>query len=268
MSTERFRRFPAALASQTREVKIGDIPVLLAHPDWRTSAPVMLWMHGRTVSKELYPGRYLRWIRAGIAACAIDLPGHGQRPDETFQKRERSPELLRQIVDEIDRVVDALARPDFGGNFDLDRMGIGGMSAGGMATLRRLCDPHPFRCAAVEGTTGDLAALYGLGPEPTPPDERRILINSVDPARHLASWRPLPLLVAHSKADRIIPWPQMASFIERLRLVYRGHEVDPALIEVLTWPHTGAPHEHLGFGRYSNEAKNAQVDFLRRNLLG
>jgi len=34
-------------------------------------------MHGRTANKELDPGRYLRLIRAGIAVCAIDLPGHG-----------------------------------------------------------------------------------------------------------------------------------------------------------------------------------------------
>ena len=30
---------------------------------------------------------------------------------------------------------------------------------------------------------------------------------------------------------------------------------------------TGAPHEHLGFGRRSNDVKNREVEFLRRHLL-
>jgi len=76
---ERFSRLPSSLASRAKSVRFGDVPALLAHPDWETPAPVVLWMHGRTVSKELDPGRYLRWVRAGIAACAVDLPGHGER---------------------------------------------------------------------------------------------------------------------------------------------------------------------------------------------
>ena len=42
---------------------------------------------------------------------------------------------------------------------------------------------------------------------------------------------------------------------------------DPSLIELKTWPTTGAPNEHIGFGRFSNDAKNAQTDFLRRHLM-
>jgi hypothetical protein len=36
---------------------------------------------------------------------------------------------------------------------------------------------------------------------------------------------------------------------------------------LVTWPSTGAPHEHLGFGRVANDAKNLQTAFFKRHLL-
>src|SRR5205823_7492008 len=109
----RFTQFPTYLAERARTYKFGDIPVLLAHPDWETAAPTVLWLHGRTANKELDPGRYLRWIRAGIAACAIDLPGHGERYDAEFQHPRRTLDVLEALQDEIDRVAGALARERF-----------------------------------------------------------------------------------------------------------------------------------------------------------
>lgn len=267
---ERFARFPAALASQARSAHLGrpGVPALLAHPDWSRPAPVVIWMHGRTVNKELDAGRYLRWIRAGIAACAVDLPGHGERLVEELQSPARTLEVLSQMVAEIDAVIEALADPAWAGAFDLDRMAIGGMSAGGMAALRRLCDPHPFVCASVEGTTGNLSALYHPDadrPWPvTHPPER---IAPLDPLQHLSGWRPIPLLALHSEADRVVPIAGARGFIDGLRARYAAAGADPSLVELMTWPTTGAPEEHAGFGRVSNDAKNAQTEFFRRHLL-
>jgi alpha-beta hydrolase superfamily lysophospholipase len=262
---ERFARFPAYLAERSKSVRLaGEIPALLAHPDWERPAPTVIWLHGRTVSKELDPGRYLRWVRAGIAACAIDLPGHGERLDERLRQPAHTLEVLAQTIGEIDRIVAALGEPPLRGRFDLDRLGIGGMSAGGMAALRRLCDPHPFRCAAVEGTTGNFDELYFGSARRSAHDPARVA--RLDPMKHLDGWRPIPFLVIHSQADRVIPFAGMAAFIERLREHYLSRGADPALIEVLTWPETGAPEEHAGFGRYSNEAKNAQTEFFRKHL--
>lgn len=263
----RFGGFPRALAERARLDRFGDVPVLLAHPDWETPAPVMLWLHGRTVSKELDPGRYLRWIRAGIAACAIDLPGHGERADADLQSPTRTLDVIEHAVGEIDRVVEALADPRFSGIFDLDRVGLGGMSAGGMVTLRRLCDPHPFSCAAVESTTGWLAEMYraaGLdGWRGTHAPER---IAEVDPMERLDSFQPIPLLVLHSESDVVVPLAGMRAFVERLGSVYAARGSSTELIEMKTWTTTGAPEEHSGFGRVGAEAKDVQVEFLSRTL--
>lgn len=267
---ERFARFPSSLAEKSRTVRLGptDVPTLLAHPDWTTPSPVMFWMHGRTVNKELDPGRYLRWIRAGIAAVAIDLPGHGERPDRAFQHPKDTPHLLAAVLPEIDAVVDALSDPQFEGVFDLDRVAIGGMSAGGMATFRRLCDPHRFRCAAVEGATGDLGALFH-------PDSGRTQVIDVDDAalapvdaaRHMDTFQPIPLLVLHSEADEAVPFAGVRGFIDKLRARYDAAGADPSLIELHTWQSTGAYMEHAGFGRVANEAKMMQIEFLAKHLL-
>jgi len=261
----------------------GEIPALLCHPDWVTPAPACIWMHGRTANKELDSGRYIRWLKAGIAAVAIDLPGHGERAGKSGQwtvdsgtsgaevGAEGSPrtlEVLAEMVREIDLVVEALADPVWQGVFDLDRLGIGGMSLGGMAALRRLCDPHQFRCAAVECTTGDLWGLYRPGgPKPWGQEFAEELVAPLDPMRRLGEFRPLPLLALHSEADRIVPWPIQLGFLEKLRQHCAARGADPGLVEWHTWPTTGAPEEHSGFGRVGNDAKNIQTEFLRRWLV-
>lgn len=228
----------------------------------------MLWMHGRTAYKELDSGRYLRWMKAGIAAVAIDSPGHGERKDSRGDEAAHTMGTLGELVREIDIVVESLADPVWQGVFDLDRMGIGGMSMGGMATLRRLCEPHEFACAAVECTSGDLDGLYNPSRGSHPwglsyPEEQ---VRDLDPMRHLDQFRPIPLLALHSEADAIVPWRVQEGFLRALRARYEARGADPSMIEAKTWASTGAPEEHSGFGRVSNEAKNTQTDFLTRTL--
>ncbi|GDY00362.1 hypothetical protein LBMAG48_27650 [Phycisphaerae bacterium] len=271
--TPRFAQLPSALSQRTRTTRFGDIPVLLAHPDWSTPAPVLVWLHGRTVNKELDPGRYLRLIRAGIAVCAIDLPGHGERAIEGWDQPAKTLDVLDQAASEIDIVTDALADANFKSVFDLERTALGGMSLGGMTALRRLCDAHDFVSAAVESTTGWLEGLYfpaswnapaNVPHWPVQHDARRV--EKSDPAQHLLGFRPLPLLVLHSEADQVVAWEVQRRFLDMLRHHYTINGADAAMINVKTWPTTGAPQEHSGFGTIANEAKTLQVEFLSRRL--
>ncbi|MBL8990520.1 MAG: alpha/beta fold hydrolase [Phycisphaerae bacterium] len=261
---------PSALARQTRFLRLGasGVPALLAHPDWTSPRPFAVWMHGRTVSKELDNGRYLRWLRAeggGIAACAIDLPGHGERYDPLMHHPSRTLDVIARVVDEIDGVLDAL-QAEFGGLFDPDRAALGGMSAGGMATLARLNHPHRFRCAAVEATAGNMGMLFQIDPARSGSDAA--LLHAIDPIRHTAGFRPIPLLALHSRGDRGAPGACLETYLDVLRARYRAVEADPALIHLQTWDTTGAPDEHNGFGRVAAEAKSIQTAFLERHLTG
>lgn len=264
-------KLASALEERTKALTLDSrIPALLAHPDWESPAPLVLWMHGRTSRKEIDSGRYLRLIRAGIAVCAIDLPGHGDRFEAHLQTPDRTIDLLIAALEEVDCVVDALRR-GWGGVIDTQRLGIGGISAGGMVALRRLCEPHGFTCASVEATTGWLEKLYFPGEgasRPWPVAHAPYRVREIDPRAHLEGFAPIPLLALHSEADELVPFEGQRQFIEDLRAHYRARGADPGQIELMSWPETGAPQEHLGFGRFSNDAKNAQVGFFARHLLG
>ncbi|GAB4384234.1 MAG: hypothetical protein Kow0022_06210 [Phycisphaerales bacterium] len=266
--TNRFQQLPRFLSERARFDTLGPAPALLAHPDWQTRCPWMLWMHGRTANKELDPGRYTRWLRAGIAVCAIDLPAHGQRRDARSDDPSHSIELLLQAVGEIDAIVEALVSVE-NARFDPSRMGVGGMSLGGMVALRRLCEPHAFCCAAVDASCGALSELYFPADGSPPPWDvahRPDEVRRADPVQHLTGWRPIPLLAVHSRADRIVPWKTQEHFLNRLRAHYQTLGASPDMVEIVTFERTGAPDEHIGFGQFSNQAKNAQVEFLKRHM--
>ncbi|MEO1584223.1 MAG: prolyl oligopeptidase family serine peptidase [Planctomycetota bacterium] len=273
---DRFKQLPRSLRERSFRTRLAGVPALVAVPEAPAPAPVMLWMHGRTVDKELDPGRYLRWLRAGIATIAIDLPGHGERDGPRLHDPECTPGMLTQMLSELDGVVDAAhglqgsKHSAIDVRLDTTRMGIGGMSAGGMVTLRRLCEPHGFLCAAVESTTGWLGELYNptLGPSARwPIDHDMRAVEEIDPMNHLSGFRAISLLALHSEADQTVPWSGMRAFLDELGRRYESAGVSPRSIEVTTWTETGAPFEHAGFGRVASEAKSIQTDFLSRHLL-
>lgn len=270
----RFAELPSALRARSITARLAGVPALLAHPDeeWAdlgSSRPIVLWMHGRTVNKELDPGRYLRWIRAGIGVCALDLPDHGERFVEGRQGSDTALEMVERMAGEIDGVMEELAHPRWRGVFDVSRAAIGGMSAGGMATLIRLGTPHPFRCACVESTAGDFEAMRGFGAFFTKGgrDPEGLSARRLNPISRADGWRPIPLLALHSEADEWVPVGAIRSMVEALQAGYARRGADPAMVELKTWERTGAPNEHAGFGRVAAEAKDIQVRFLQRWLL-
>lgn len=284
MPTGRFAELPTALRKNVRIERLaadrspfndGGIPALLTHPDdtWRdpgaspAPAPTVLWMHGRTIRKEIDPGRYLRWKKLDIATCAIDLPSHGERSNPEQNTSEFTLPIAEQAAQEIDLIIDALADPRFNGAFDLERLAIGGMSLGGMATLLRLCHivggEHPFRCAILEATTGDLDSV---GVRAKYSDE---LVQRLSPIAHLDKWtQPIPILGVHSALDEWVPIAGQRRFFAALKQRYIDLGVDPDLLHLHEWPSTGAQAEHMGFGKRTNDTKNLENEFLMQHLFG
>jgi len=265
---ERFDALPQSLRNASKVMRLGDnVPALVAHPDWESPAPTVVWMHGRTAFKELDPGRYLRWLRAGIATVALDLPGHGERFERDAHGPARTVETVSQMHGEIDGVVRQMSELAAGEiPFEMDRLAVGGMSAGGMAALRRLCDPHPFKCAAVECTSGDLETLYFDSNVSWSVEHDRAKVAAIDPMGRLERFAPLPVLVLHNELDSMTPIGTQRTFVSALRARFTASAANPDLVEFRVFPETGAPSEHAGFGRHSNEAKAVQTAFLARNL--
>jgi len=264
-----FRKLPASLEEKTTRVTLAGVPALVMHPNGQRPAPTLLWLHGRTAFKELDNGRYLRLLREGIASIAVDLPGHGERYEEGSHSPDQSPHVVAQMVSEIDSVMKA-AHEEFPDLFDTDRLAIGGMSAGGMATLRRLCDPHPFVCAHIEGTTGLLSKLYLPTGDTRPavllPRHPPEVIEKIDASAHLDTWRPIPLQALHTKGDRLIPYDLQERFLAMLGDHYEQQGASRDLLTLIAYEDTGAPDEHAGFGRFGNDSKNTMTSYLKRAI--
>jgi pimeloyl-ACP methyl ester carboxylesterase len=250
---------PQSLQALSDHVRLGpDVPCLVVRPEGEPlggsdrPVPFLFWMHGRTATKELDPGRYLRLARAGIGSCAVDLPGHGERGSEAGMRPEAVLDNIEQAASEIDDVINALGRR----GFDLDRMAIGGMSMGGMVAMVRLCRPHRFRAAVLEATSGNWRVQH----------QRQFFdheaADRLDPIRHLDRWREIPVLAVHSRGDEWVDFDGQSAFLDELR----RRATRPEAIEMFALDETGAPHEHLGFGRRTNDVKNRELEFLREHL--
>ena len=195
-------------------------------------------------------------MRAGISICAVDLPGHGQRSVPEFQESNRVLEVVMQMVNELDDVTDA-AIDELGA--DSTKIGIGGMSAGGMVTLARLCHPHPFVAASVEATSGNWKYQSKL---PMLQATQAAAIASADPIDHLDQWTEMPIQAVHCQADEWVSYEGQLQFIQALKKRYQN----PKLIEFDTYERTGALHEHVGFGQFSAEVKEHQRLFFLKHL--
>jgi predicted peptidase len=251
----RFNSLPSRLQSVAEETNIGEVPCLLVR-DTLEPSPFIIWIHGRTADKELDPGRYLRYVRKGINVCAVDLPGHGARFEDHLQDARHSIEVVLKMASEIDSVLMVL---DELGGFDLKKAAIGGMSAGGMAVIQRLLEPHHFSVAVLEATVGNLEPMRDL---PLCEGLSDAELHAINPIEHLDGWSDIPIIAFHSRHDSWIPILGQESFITALKEQY----ANPEKVEFISFDRTGAPYEHIGFGRESAFVKEVQVEFVAKHL--
>jgi hypothetical protein len=146
------------------------------------------------------------------------------------------------------------------GGFDISNAAIGGMSAGGFVAITRLLVDHPFKAAVLEATGGDWSHLRSL---PICKGLTQQEFDQVNPMNSIQTWRDIPVIAFHSRHDEWIPFATESEFIEALRAKSPSHSD----IELVAFDHTGAPEEHMGFGRESAFVKEVQVEFLARHLL-
>ena len=252
----RFDTLPSRLQACSEELEIAGVPCLLVR-EGDTPRPFLFWMHGRTADKELDPGRYLRCVRKGIHVCAVDLPGHGQRFDPRLQKVDNVLDLILQMSDEIDGVLEGL---DLVGGFELQKAALGGMSAGGLVTITRLLREHQFQATVLEGTGG---AWEHLRSTPICSGLSDAEFSARNPMYQLDNWKDIPVKAFHNRHDERIPFSTEEDFIEALQRKSKN----PEHIELVSFDYSGAPEEHMGFGRESAFVKEVQVEFLAQHLL-
>ena len=135
-------------------------------------------------------------------------------------------------------------------------MAIGGMSAGGMAAMVRLCRPHPYAAALVECSTGSWRWQQGRAMH----DPARV--GRLDPVSHLSDWRDIPFLALHNELDEWVPATGQREFVAALE----ARAEATGLVRMHVYGPTGAPNEHAGFGRFASDAKDRGTAFLQEFL--
>lgn len=201
---------------------IGRVNGLFLHAHHPTGATVC-WVHGVGDNCQTYKWVILRALtERGINVLTFDLPGHGTRRD------------LFSLPGGLGSVPAALAylrsRPDV----DAERIGLLGVSLGGMLSIRALAAGERVRAAALLQVPCELhltrrlwwrealSALslptlnvfgrcspYGLYRTWTPhsdfvPDMETVL-NALHPDEHIANVPSLPLLLLYGGRDPIAP---------------------------------------------------------------
>ena len=130
---------------------------------------------------------------------------------QSYMDSNRVLDIVLQMRDELDHItlgaIEAL-------DVDASRVAIGGMSAGGMAAIARLCRPHRFRGAILLATTGDWASLAARPNMDAPQQDD---LDRLSPMSQLAHWRPIPVLAVHCQGDAWIPWAGSSGFYRRSR---------------------------------------------------
>jgi len=189
--------------------------------------------------------------------CAVDLPGHGARFDESLQTSDRILEVVLQMAHEIESVLSGLS--NFEG-FDMNAAALGGMSAGGLVAILHMLREHPFRAAVLEATGGSWEPLRNLPMCKTLSDEE---FDTLNPINRLDGWRDIPVVAFHSRQDAWMPFRAESDFIDAIK----KRSSFPEDIELVAFDHTGAPEEHMGFGRETAFVKEVQVDFLAKHIL-
>ena len=123
--------------------------------------------------------------------------------------------------------------------------------------------PGPTRAeydAAVEAARASGIKLAGHVPADV--GVRRAIEARQATIDHLDGWRPIPFQAIHARHDEWVSYTGQLEFVDALRARYE----DPLDVEFVVFEHTGAPHEHIGFGRKALEAKEKQLAFLRTAL--
>ncbi len=254
--SSRFNSLPSRLRECSLEKEIAGVPCLLVQKD-AVPRPFLFWIHGRTADKELDPGRYLRCLRRGINVCAVDLPGHGARFEDSLQRSDRILEVVLQMDEEVESVLDGLS--DFEG-FDLNAGALGGMSAGGLVAILRLLREHPFQAAVLEATGGSWGPLRNLPMCKALSDEK---FDTLNPMNRLDGWQDIPVVAFHNRHDEWMPFAAESEFINAIK----KRSALPENIELVAFDHTGAPEEHMGFGRETAFVKEVQVEFLAKHIV-
>lgn len=235
--------------------QIKGIPVLevVADEQRHQPLPLMIYYHGWRSAKELVLTQARKLAEAGIRVVLPDALNHGERlqpvseiPSWTFWQS------IQTNLAEFSLIVDYWRQLNL---IQADRIGVGGVSMGGMTTAALLTKHPEIKVAAcIIGSPAPLAYARLVRENVrahhlTQPADLGLLtswLTAYDLTEQPQTIAQRPVLFWHGTADERIPYEQVAAFEQQIKgqtyaknvtfLTANGerHLVKPALMNIIT----------------------------------
>ena len=114
---------------ESKNLNINGVPCILYYTDNYEMRPVMMIQHGLTSKKEDMKDLANAFAQQGYLVVTPDAAAHGEL---TNQDSYSLAELIQQTSKDFDIVLDYLAKSSY---VDMERIGMAGISLGGLSTL-------------------------------------------------------------------------------------------------------------------------------------
>jgi len=214
-------RFASAIRSNVPENNTVEAEIWTPR-DAPRPVPIVVLLHYWGASDFVVEERFAKDLNSrGIAAVMMALPYHMRRSPSDVASgalairadTEHLREGLTQAVFDVKRLVDYLSTKS---EFDLNRLGISGISLGGIVASLVYNVDSRFRCAAIVLGGGDIAHIIWnssftvdiraeFRKKGYTEDRLREELRAVEPLEYVAPQRGGDVLVIGAKYDEVIP---------------------------------------------------------------
>lgn len=225
------------------------VPGLLTVPSGVSRPPVVLILHGLGGSKQMSQLFSPAFVSEGYAVLALDAPGHGERAGSApSSESSLEPDVSKMHAQWVEAIVDYRRGIDYlesRGDVDTKRIVLLGVSMGGMMGSLLAGSDKRIDAAALVVAGGNwrnlvtdtnlsqLKPLKSLFGEKGLPEDKKKLVDEIDPATWVAKISPRPVLLLNGTKDNIVPKSASDALISAAKepktvIIYEGGHLPPA----------------------------------------
>ena len=113
----------------SKSMKIGEVPCVLYYADNYLVRPVIIIQHGLTSSKEDMKDLASAFAQQGYLVITPDAAAHGELKDDSAYSL---AELIQKTSEDFDVILQYVSESNY---IDMDRIGIAGISLGGLSAM-------------------------------------------------------------------------------------------------------------------------------------
>lgn len=210
---------------------IEGVPCSIYRIDDNKKRPLIFFIHG--ITKNRFLGVYdigIELSRRGYVVCCIDSFLHGERTTDEFQslpykqKEKYASDIIFQNTKDIEKLINYFSEFEY---VDTDKIGITGISLGGMTSAFALSQIPDIKVACMMIATANLVDLVNFnfpGFLDQSPD-KKALMTKINPTNNVDKFSNKPLLMLNGSLDKRIPIELVRNAFEEIKQGYTDKEI-------------------------------------------